>query len=242
MELLGEVLIQAAIAPVFWIVTALAVLLFRILRKRSRNRLAWATLIGAPSVALLSLMCGTHFDLNDLLFNFASPLTHKVRLYPVECKGKVARGNLCCGKLDKPLNPTTFTVSVMSEQVSRSTIGGFDGPLHNCSVQSYLNWQCATYWDESRTNEVDAGGAASTDWYLMSEGRFSESFSVDPDARKQKQLEAMRNYVWVDAMEWWLGHRRGYFETHKGIWDSKEPNRYERAADDGMCRASSLAK
>ncbi len=242
MELLGEVLFQAAFAPALWIVTALAALLFRILRKRSSNRLARITLVAAPSVAFVSLICGTLFDLNDLLFNFVSPLTHKVRLYPVECKGKVARGNLCCGKLDKPLDPTTFTVSVMRERVSRSTGAGFDGPLHNCAVQSYLNWQCATYWDESRTNEVDAGGAASTDWYLMSDGRFSESFSVDPDPRKQKQLEAMRNYVWVDAMEWWLGHHRGYFEARKGIWDDKEPNHYERASDDGMCRASAMMK
>ncbi len=236
-EMLELPLLVAAFTPAFWIAALLAAFLFWILRRRLHKRLAWVTLIGVPLVVLLSLICWLLFDLNDLLFNLASPLTHKVRVYPVECKGKVIPGNLCCGKLDIPLNPTTFAISVSRQQVFRSAGGSFGGPLHNCEVQDYLNWQCVTYWDKAGTHEVNAATAASSDWYVMSKGKFSESFEPDPDPLKQKLLEAMRTSVWVDAMQWWLGHRWGHFEAHKGIWDDKEWNRYARGLDDPICRS-----
>ena len=77
---------------------------------------------------------------SDIFYNAFSFLTHKVRVYPVECKGKVvlggpSGGGLCCGSLSIPLNPTTFTVSVSLQQVFESTLTPMDRPLHNCEVQ-----------------------------------------------------------------------------------------------------------
>jgi hypothetical protein len=114
------------------------------------------------------------FDLENLFFNdLAGPLTNKVRVYPVEGKGKVVPGNFCCGTLDVPLYPTTFAVSVSRQQVFEST-AGFITPLHNCEIQDRLNWQCTTYWDATGEHETDMPHGQCSDQQIMQGGSSDE--------------------------------------------------------------------
>ena len=110
-------------------------------------------LLGLIAIAVLLLT-------NDVFYNSLSFLTHRVRVYPVECKGKVIPGGrwgggLCCGSLNVPLNPTTFTVSVSRQQVFESILTSMDRSLRNCEVQDTSNWQCTTYWEATGNNETD---------------------------------------------------------------------------------------
>jgi hypothetical protein len=117
-----------------------------------------------------------------------------VRVYPVECKGKVvpggpSGGGLCCGSLSIPLNPTTFIVSVSRQQIFESTLTPMDRPLHNSEVQDVVNWQCTTYWDATGTNETDMAHGKCFDRDLM-HGAFTISFhqATVPPHRKLSAL------------------------------------------------------
>lgn len=171
--------------------------------------------------------------LKDLVFNMASPLTHKVRIYPVACEGKAVGESVCCGELGVPLNPTTFTVSVGRQQVFQSTAGMMN-PLHNCEVQDYLNWQCTTYWDESESREVGPSAAASSDRYVMSNGSYTiyRSPGLTP---LTKALDKVGPYsVYVNALDWWRGYHRDWWQSKKGIWANERS--YVRAQPgDAIC-------
>lgn len=225
----------AVTSPVVWVVSAAALLMFAVASVRGK-RIAWKVFgVGAVLICVVSTtsVLWQLLGFEDLVFNMASLLTHKVRIYPVACEGKVVGDKLCCGELSVPLNPTTFTVSVSRQQVFEST-AGIMTPLHNCEVQDYLNWQCTTYWDPSETREVGAATAASWDRYVMSNGSYTIYRSPGLTPLTQALDKLGSNSVYVNGLDWWRGYHRDWWQSKKGIWANKRS--YVRAQlDDSIC-------
>ncbi len=174
-------------------------------------------LVGGPLVVLVVTNAWQFYDLDDLLFNLASPLTRKLRVYPVVCEGTVLPGNVCCGELGMPLNPTTFTVSPGRQQVLRSTAGA-SFPLDNCRVQDYLTWECTTYWADTGTYSPHSGKADSWDTSKMSNGTFSAYSRPGSHPLNHRPLEL----AYVKPLDFWLGLEFGWESSHQGIWNGKD--------------------
>ena len=195
-------------SPLFWVSLALALTIFVVWRK-TRRRVAWCILIFLPFLTMVACTFLIVFGIEDLGFNLLSSLTHKVRVYPVECKGKVViggpsnggLGGLCCGSLSIPLNPTTYTVSVSRQQVFAATVTPMDWVLENCEVQDIFNWQCTTYLD-ANGNETDTAHGECFHREIMQGGVHNAIWSGGCPGMNSP---FKRDYVYVDGNEWWTG-------------------------------------
>ncbi len=149
------IILLAARSGLFWVFLLVALVIFLV---ASRTWTARNRALGMLSVLVSACVAAGlwwFLFVEGPLFNLAAPLTPEYRIYPVECKGKVVAGNFCCGKLDIPLNPTTYSISVARQQVFETTGDFTTTPLHNCEVRDYLNWVCTTYYDATGDNETD---------------------------------------------------------------------------------------
>jgi len=179
-------------------------------------------------VALVGVLLWDSYSFSNLFYNSFSSVTHKVRVYPVECKGKAVAGGLsggevCCGFLGIPLNPTTFTVSVSQQKVFASTLTPMEDAFHNCDVQDELNWVCTTYWNADATQETDMAHGRCFDRHLMSGGAYLEFHSDCPaESELSRALSRVARetnpIVYVDGSSWWTGEFLGWWDKHKGIW------------------------
>lgn len=194
--------------------------------------------LGLAALLLLGLA-------GDVFYNALSFLTHKVRVYPVECKGKVVQGGpsgggLCCGSLDIPLNSSTFTVSISRQQVFESTGSFWMRPLHNCEVQDVDNWQCTTYWDVTGTNETDMVQGKCFDRDVMHGGVYDFFSSGEcPAASVAERLmnrALKRDFIYVDGWEWWTGQSLGWWHQHRGIWAEPPGPPYYTTHDPSLCK------
>jgi hypothetical protein len=222
------------LSPVFWLSVGAGLALF-FLYRRKRRGLAWLALLMLPSAALFGSLLCQGFDLGDLAFNLVAPITHELRVYPVQCQGKVV-GNSCCAGLGGPLDPTTFMVSKEQQQVLAAS-ADIVVPLSNCYVQDYLNWQCMGYWDE-RGNETTPGHVATWEARYMNNGEYHESPALGSGSRVRGAGVAPRvtaNRVHVSAMEWWNGRQRNWWKEGRGIW-SEESRAYH--ADPASCQGA----
>jgi hypothetical protein len=192
-------------------------------------------------VAIASLLATA-----DIFYNSFSSLTHRVRVYPVECKGKVVPGGpwgggLCCGSLGVPLNPTTFTVSISRQQVFESILGLMERPLHNYEVQDIPNWQCTTYWDATGTTETDMAHGQCFDGEIMRNGVLNDFSSGDclaeSEASRNLHQEGLkRDSIYVIGWEWWTGQFLSWWEKGRGIWGEPPDSQYT-THDPMLCRS-----
>jgi hypothetical protein len=79
----------------------------------------------------------------EAVFAFTALFTHSVRVYPVECEGRVVFGTFCEGELILPLNPLTFRAFAGRQLVIEWDSDGAT-EFKNCTVRDYRNWQCTT--------------------------------------------------------------------------------------------------
>lgn len=242
LALIPVLLFLAASSGFFWVFLLAATLALLALSKR-RKLSRWKRALGVFSVLIAAYVAtGLRWFLyvEGPLFNLAAPITHEYRVYPVECRGKVVAGNFCCGKLDVPLNATTYSVSVARQQVFETT-ADITTPLHNCEVRDYLNWVCTTYWDVTGENETDMVHGKCFDKELMNEGTLNV-VSSGPCPAESEFLHSLerairQDFVYVSPVDWWLGQNFEYWGSHKGIWNEKEWNVYVRSASEPVCQA-----
>jgi hypothetical protein len=233
----------AATTGFFWLVLAVSLAIFLIVA-RNRKLVVWKRVAGGLALIVMAAVATGlwwFLFLEGPLFNLAAPLTHRYRVYPVECDGRVVAGNFCCGKLGVPLNPSTYTMAVSRQQVFESTLD-IPTPLHNCEVRDYLDWVCTTYYDATGERETDMVHSMCFDRDYMVDGEIN-SVSSGPcpsdSVAMAAALEAAakRDWVQVDSFDYWLGSDFGWWENHKGIWNEKgEFRRYLLPSSDPMCK------
>jgi len=91
--------------------------------------------------AFFALVSFTAAVLIEAVFGLAGLFTHSVRVYPVECDGRVVFGTFCEGELTMPLNPLTFKAFPDRRAVIEwDTEGATE--FKNCTVKDHRNWQC----------------------------------------------------------------------------------------------------
>jgi hypothetical protein len=241
--LLGLILVVAvvyllpaseALGPLYGMLAVLiiAMVLFLLQFKR----LAKVVGIASPFLGLMVFV--VMLFTSDLYYNVFSPFTHEVRVYPVECKGKVIRGGidgggLCCGTLSIPLNSSSYTVSVNRQQVihSSETEMGVNMPLHNCEVRDVFNWRCTTFANANgNVTDLANGACYHTEW--MHDG-IPDTYDTPCPAEKPDIFfkNFKRDSVYVRGREWWPGGM-----THH--WSESFRSFYTAGEED--CKSSTL--
>jgi hypothetical protein len=91
--------------------------------------------------AFFALVSFTAALLTESTFAIAELFSHSVRVYPVECEGRVMFGTFCEGDLTIPLNPSTFRAS-LDRQTVMEWSDDESVELRRCTVKDFSNWQC----------------------------------------------------------------------------------------------------
>jgi hypothetical protein len=91
-------------------------------------------------VAFFALVSFTAALLTEGTFAIAELFSHSVRVYPVECEGRVVFGTFCEGDLTVPLNPSTFRAFPDRQTVIEWS--DEERELKRCTVKDFRNWQC----------------------------------------------------------------------------------------------------
>ncbi len=139
----------------------------------------------AAFLALLSFLAAL---LIEAVFAFAALFTHSVRVYPVECEGRVVFATFCEGEITVPLNPRTFRAYPQRQTVTESDTDGVS-EFKNCTVKDYRNWQCTT-----------AAGSDLVIQRTMQDGRFTVSMY---DARMSPKTNVNSwDVIYVSASDW----------------------------------------
>jgi|SRR5579875_91480 hypothetical protein len=139
----------------------------------------------AAFLALVSFLAAL---LTEAVFALTALFTHSVRVYPVECEGRVVFGTFCEGEITVPLDPRTFRACPRRQTVTEWDTDGVI-EFKNCTVKDYRNWQCTS-----------AAGSGLVIQRTMQDGRLTVSM-YDSRGSPKTNVNSW-DVIYVAALDW----------------------------------------